>query len=90
MPEWAWALVIGTLVVGLVAYIWRSHENRDHERNEDLWRQIGRDSKEGMRAIVHESANRLSEVTLTSRDHERRIERIERYLNGGLKREDQR
>lgn len=85
MPEWLWALVVGGIVIGLVAYIWRAHEDRDRERNHDLWQQIGRSSKEGMREVVHRSANRLSEVSLTSRDHERRIQRIERFLNGKLK-----
>lgn len=90
MPEWAWAIVIGVVVIGLVGVIWRSHESHDRERNEVLWDQIGRDSEHGMRKIVHESANRLSEVVPTSRDHERRLERIERHLNGALKREDHR
>lgn len=91
MPEWLWALVVGVIVMGLVAYIWRVHEDRDRERYDDLWRQIGRTSKEGMREIVHKSANALSQVSLTSRDHERRIKRIENYLNGKLNRhEDER
>lgn len=90
MPEWVYPLAIGVVILGLVGVIWRMHENHDRERNTDLWNQIGRHSKEGMRGIVHESANRLSEVSLTSRDHERRIERIERHLNGALKRESER
>lgn len=89
MPEWLWALVIGAVVLGLVATVWRAHENHDRERIESIWDQIGRDSKSGMREIVHESANRLSEVVPTSREHERRIARIERYLNGHLKQHDE-
>jgi len=90
VPEWLIPVGIGVVIIGLVAVIWRAHELRDQERNETLWDQIGRDSEHGMRKIVHESANRLSEVTPTSRDHERRLERIERYLNGALNRESDR
>jgi hypothetical protein len=85
MPEWLWAVLIGGVILALVAYIWRMHENHDQERNRDVWNQIGRNSNEGMRKIVHECANRLSEVSLTSRDYERRIARIERFLNGKLR-----
>ena len=90
MPEWLLQVGVAVVIVGLGAYIWRMHENHDQERNEDLWRQVGRSSKEGMRQVVHDSASRLSEVSLTSRDHERRLERIERLLNGKLRHEDER
>lgn len=89
MPEWLQLILVGTIIVGLVGAIWRAHENHDRERNAAIWDQMGRSSEEGMRKIVHDSANRLSEVVPTSREHERRIARIERYLNGHLKQADE-
>jgi hypothetical protein len=90
MPEWLWALVIGAVVLGLVATVWRMHENHDRERNNAVWDQLGRSSEEGMRKIVHDSANRLSEVVPVSRELERRVDRIERVLNGRLRSVDER
>jgi hypothetical protein len=92
MLEWVIGIAAGSvgIILGLVAVIWRTHELHDRERNTDIWNQLGRSSKEGMRGVVHDSANRLSEVSLISHDHERRIDRIERVLNGKLRREDER
>jgi len=85
MPDWLYAILVGGSIVGLLGLVWRMHENHDIERNKVIWDQIGRSSEEGMRNIVHESANRLSELVPTSRELERRVERIERVLNGRLK-----
>jgi hypothetical protein len=73
----------------LVGVVWRMHENHDRERNEVLWDQIGRDSEHGMRKIVHDSANRLSEVVPVSRELERRMEKLERKVFNGHRREDE-
>jgi len=85
MPEWLYAILVGVAIVGLIGLVWRMHENHDVERNSVIWDQIGRSSEEGMRKIVHDSANRLSEVVPVSRELERRVDRIERVLNGRLK-----
>lgn len=75
LPEWLWAVLIGGVIVGLGATIWRAHERRDDERFSSIWDQIGRDSKSGMREIVHKCANAFSRV----RDLERRMDRLERH-----------
>lgn len=75
MPEWLWALIVGAIVLSLVATVWRMHETHDRERIESVWDQIGRDSKSGMREIVHKCANALSRL----RDIERRVNRLERH-----------
>lgn len=85
MPDWLYAILVGVVVVGLVAVVWRMHENHDRERNDAIWDQMGRSSEEGMRKVVHDSANRLSEIVPVSRELERRVERIERVLNGRLR-----
>lgn len=90
MPQWLEAILVGVVIVGLMSVVWRMHENHDVERNKNIWDQIGRSSEEGMRKIVHESANRLAEVVPVSRDLERRVERIERFLNGRLREHDER
>ena len=85
MPEWAWALAIGVIVVGLVATVWRMHETHDRERIESIWDQIGRDSKSGMREIVHRCANALMRV----RDVERRVGRLERHTKVDTREDDE-
>jgi hypothetical protein len=85
MPEWLWALVIGAVVLGLVATVWRMHETHDKERIESLWDQIGRDSKSGMREIVHKCANALTRL----RDVERRVGRLERHTKVDTKEDDE-
>ncbi len=85
MPEWLWALIIGAVVLGLAATVWRMHETHDKERIESLWDQIGRDSKSGMREIVHKCANALTRV----RDVERRVNRLERHTKVDTEEDDE-
>jgi heme A synthase len=85
VPEWLWALVVGVVVIGLVAYIWRTHEERDRERSEHIWDQIGRDSKSGMREIVHKCANALTRL----RDVERRVGRLERHTKVDMREDEE-
>lgn len=90
MPEWLVQVLVVVGVLGLVGYIWRTHEEHDKERNEDIWKQIGRDSESGMRKVVHRSANEIVGINGDLDDLMRRVERIERHLNGSLRREDER
>lgn len=85
MPEWLWALIIGAVVLSLVATVWRMHEAQDRERIESIWDQIGRDSKSGMREIVHKCANALSRV----RDIERRVGRLERHTKVDMREDEE-
>jgi hypothetical protein len=85
VPEWLWALIIGAVVLGLLATVWRMHETHDRERIESLWDQIGRDSKSGMREIVHKCANALSRI----RDLERRVGRLERHTKVDTREDDE-
>lgn len=83
MPEWAWALVIGTVIIGLVGVIWRMHENHDQERNKNIWDQIGRDSKSGMREVVHDAATQILVHAGALEEMQRRIEHLERKVFNG-------
>ena len=86
MPEFVWEILVGVVLVGLVAYIWLDHDKRDRERIKALWDQVGRDSRSGMRKDVHDVGN----LRIRASELERRVARIERYLNGGLKEQDER
>jgi len=81
MPEWLLPILIGVVIVGLAGLIWRAHEKRDEERFTDLWNQIGRDSKSGMREVVHKTANQMSWVAPELEDLKERLERLERDEN---------
>ena len=85
MPEWLWALIIGAVVLGLLGTVWRMHETHDRERIESIWDQIGRDSKSGMREIVHKCANAIGRV----RDLERRVNRLERHTKVDTEEDDE-
>jgi hypothetical protein len=85
MPEWLWALAIGAVVLGLVTTVWRMHETHDKERNEHIWDQIGRDSRSGMREILHKCANALTRL----RDVERRVGRLERHTKVDTREDDE-
>jgi hypothetical protein len=61
------------------------HETHDKERIESIWDQIGRDSKSGMREIVHKCANALNRV----RDLERRVNRLERHTKVDTKEDEE-
>jgi hypothetical protein len=85
VPEWLWALIIGAVVLGLVTTVWRMHETHDKERNEHIWDQIGRDSRSGMREILHKCANALTRL----RDVERRVGRLERHTKVDTREDDE-
>lgn len=84
MPEWMWSIAVGVVVVGLLGVVWRAHETRDEERNERLWDQVGRDSESGMRKITHLCANEITAQKGDIREAGKRLDRIERVLNGKL------
>jgi len=77
MPEWLMPILVGGVIVGLAGLVWRAHENRDKERFEAIWDQIGRDSKSGMREKVHDTANATHLNGLGLHELERRVERLE-------------
>lgn len=78
MPEWLLPVLVGVVIVGLAAAVWRAHERRIQERFDDIWNQIGRDSEHGMRKIVHRTANEMSWVVPELDDLKERVERLER------------
>jgi len=78
MPEWLVPTLIVVGIVGLVGVIWRMHESHDRERISQLWDQIGRDSKHGMREILHKVANAFDALVKEVPELRRRIERLER------------
>lgn len=80
MPDWLQLILIGSVILGLVAYVWRTHENHDQERNRALWDQIGRDSKSGMRYAVHETYNRSISNHDAIESLKERIDRLERRV----------
>jgi hypothetical protein len=77
MPEWLLQTLVLAGLIGLAAAIWRAHEKRDEERFNALWDQIGRDSKSGMREVVHRTANEMSWVEPEVDDLKARVERLE-------------
>lgn len=85
MPEWLYAILVGGVILSLVAYIWHKHEDHDRERISQIWDQIGRDSKSGMREIVHKCANAFMRL----RDVERRVDRLERHTKVDTKGDDE-
>jgi hypothetical protein len=82
MPEWVQMLLIGTVILGLVAYVWRMHENHDQERIRIIWDQIGRDSESGMRRVVHDTHNKVSLNHDAIERAEDRLDRLERRIFG--------
>lgn len=84
MPDWIYPILVGAGFT-LLALIWRTHENHDKERDEHIWDQVGRDSESGMRKTVHASANECMGNRGNITELGKRIDRIERHLNGDLK-----
>lgn len=80
-----WILAIGLPVIGTLAgLIWKLLSNRIDSFEKAIWDQVGRSSKEGMRVVVHDSANMVSQVTPTLGEHSRRLDRLEsKVFNGG-------
>lgn len=85
MPEWLVQTLVVVGLFGLIGVIWRTHENHDRERISQIWDQIGRDSKSGMREIVHKCANALMRM----RDIERRVGRLERHTKVDTREDDE-
>ena len=54
-----------------------------HERIEGLWNQIGRSSEEGMRKIVHKTANTCTAHEGELREHARELGRLTRRVFNG-------
>lgn len=77
MPEWLLQTLVVAGLVGLAGVIWRAHEKRDQERFDAIWDQIGRNSKSGMREIVHGTANKMSWVAPELEDLKERVDRLE-------------
>jgi hypothetical protein len=80
MPEWLLQTLVVAGLVSLAAAIWRAHEKRDEERFEDLWNQVGRDSKSGMREVVHRTSNEMSWVAPELEELKERVVRLEEKL----------
>jgi len=77
MPEWLLQTLVVAGLIGLAAVVWRAHEQRDAERFNALWDQIGRDSKSGMREIVHRTANEMSWVVPELDEVKERVTKLE-------------
>jgi len=77
MPEWLLQTLVVAGLVGLATVVWRAHEQRDEERFNAIWDQIGRDSKSGMREIVHRTANEMSWVVPELDEVKERVTKIE-------------
>lgn len=77
MPEWLLPILVGVVIVGLAAVVWRAHEKRDEERFNAIWDQIGRDSKSGMREVVHRTSNQMSWVAPELDDLKERFDKWE-------------
>lgn len=84
MPEWLYPILLGAGFT-LFAFIWRTHENHDKERDDRIWDQVGRDSESGMRRTVHATANLCTGYHGEIMDMKGRLERLERFANGKLK-----
>lgn len=106
MPEWMWAIVIGVVLVGLIAYI-RHTDDRRFEALEERFQAIGNASevlKEKVRNLeidyntMHLWKNSALPLQMENgyknfhsvmerieRDLSRRLDRIEKHLNGELR-----
>jgi hypothetical protein len=83
MPDWLQLILIGTVILGLVGYVWRTHEHHDQERDDKLWDQIGRSSEEGMRKVVHDNHGADYGHVLEISELKRRVEHLERKVFNG-------
>lgn len=77
MPEWLMPILVGAVIVSLAGVIWRAHERRDEERFAAIWDQIGRNSKSGMREVVHRTANEMSWVSPDVKELSERVTKLE-------------
>jgi hypothetical protein len=69
-----WIIGLGlTVLLLLVGALWKSL----HDRIEAIWNQIGRDSRSGMREVVHRTANEMSWVAPELDDLKERVQKLE-------------
>lgn len=86
MPEWLWSIIVGVVVVGLVAAL----RNADRERMARIEQWI-RDKEKQDRDWRHdEYSPKVTELNLNVCVLQTKMERVERFLNGALRKDSER
>lgn len=88
MPEWLWAILIGSVVLGLIGLIWRAQERRIEKLEEWIEEKEKFDYKfrhdEFAPAIAGINRTLLPLVPKTD-EHERRLNRLDSKVFNGSK-----
>ena len=104
LPEWLWSIVVGVIVVGLVAALRNADRERIKEisadvsklegRVEQRWSEKDRQDRDWRHDTYSPAIDainaRLLPLAQQMSEMERRMERVERVLNGRLREHDER